>query len=73
MKKKEKKETFTYSGRPSVRKKAMRRAVKVGESLSEVIDVLLERYAEMPIEKRVVDKTPLKTVLVFGNEEYELK
>jgi hypothetical protein len=71
--KKEKKVTYTFSCKPSVRKRAMKRADKVGESLSEVIEVLLDRYAELPIEKAVVDKKPVKTVLIFGNEEYEMK
>jgi hypothetical protein len=66
--KKENKKTFTYSGRPSVRQKAMKKAEKSGNTLSEVIDLLLERYAG--------DKSfllPKKTVLVFGNDEIELK
>ena len=66
--KKETKQTFTYSCRPSIRNKAMKKATKGGRTLSEVIDLLLERYAG--------DKSfllPKKTVLVFGNDEIELK
>jgi hypothetical protein len=66
--KKEAKKTFTYSGRPSVRQKAMKKAQKSGNTLSEVIDLLLERYAG--------DKSfllPKKTVLVFEGQEIELK
>jgi hypothetical protein len=68
MKKKEAKKTFTYSGRPSVRQKAMRKAQRAGNTLSEVIDTLLEIYSG--------DKNwalPKKTVLVFEGEEIELK
>jgi hypothetical protein len=66
--KKEAKKTFTYSGRPSIRQKAMKKAQKSGNTLSEVIDLLLERYAG--------DKSFLlqkKTVLVFEGQEIELK
>ena len=66
--KKEKKETFTYSCRPSVRKKAMKKAEKAGNTLSEVIDTLLEVYSG--------DKNwalPKKTVVVFGNQEIVMK
>jgi hypothetical protein len=68
MKRKEAKRTFTYSGRPSIREKAMKKAVRSGNTLSEVIDTLLEIYSG--------DKNwalPKKTVVVFGNEEIELK
>jgi hypothetical protein len=66
--KKETKQTFTYSCRPSIRSKAMKKAKKSGNTLSEVIDLLLERYAG--------DKSfllPKKTVLVFEGQEIELK
>jgi hypothetical protein len=51
--KKEKKKTFTYSGRPSVKKKAFKRAKKGGTTLSEVIDAYLEEYADSPVIKYV--------------------
>jgi hypothetical protein len=58
--KKENKQTFTYSCRPSIRKKAIRRAQKVGSSLSEVIEIYLETYAELPIYKTVATGQPIK-------------
>lgn len=61
---KEKKGTFTYSARPSVRNAAVKRADKVGESISEVIDLFLEAYANWPIFKQVATKTPVKTTFV---------
>lgn len=67
--KKEKKQTFTYSCRPSIRNKAMKKAVRAGATLSEVIDALLENYGEMPAH----NPAKKRTVLQFGGEQYELK
>jgi hypothetical protein len=64
---KENKKTFTYSCRPSIRKKAVTKAKRSGWSLSEVIDLLLERYAD---DKHFA--LPKKIVVVFGNEEISL-
>jgi len=66
--KKEVKRTFTYTGRPSIRKKAMKRAEKVGESVSEVIDRFLELYAELPIWKQVATGEPKKTEFISVQE-----
>lgn len=41
---KEVKRTFTYSGKPSLKDKATRKAKKEGRSFSEKIDQLLEEY-----------------------------
>lgn len=44
--KREKRKTFTYSGKPSVRKAAMKRAKSEGLIFSELVEKLLIEYAE---------------------------
>jgi hypothetical protein len=43
--KKENKQTYTFSAKPSIRNRAANKAEKSGASLSEVIEALLDRYA----------------------------
>jgi len=58
--KREVKQTYTYSGLPSVRRAAMKRAKAAGESISEVIDECLKDYAKSPIWKEVESGRPIK-------------
>lgn len=43
--KKENKQTYTFSAKPSIRNRAATKAEKSGASLSEIIEALLDRYA----------------------------
>lgn len=69
---KEKKQTFTYYGTPSVRNKAAKKAEKEGMAFGEVVDGLLALYTKTK-EGSLLQKQQRKTVLVFGAEQYELK
>lgn len=57
--KREVKKTFTYSGKPSVRKKAARKAEKEGFTFSEKVEQLLEAYNKAPVWKQVSNGIPL--------------
>lgn len=55
----EKKKTFTYSGKPSVKKKATKKAEREGFSFSEKVEQLLEAYNSAPVWKSVSGGIPL--------------
>ena len=57
--KREVKQTFTYSGKPSVRKKAVSKAKKEGFTFSEKVEQLLEAYNAAPVWKQVSTGIPL--------------
>lgn len=63
--KREKSQTFTYSGKPSVRKKAIRKASKEGLKFSEVVEALLNEYIRRPEWKSVEtgERIPAVTLL----------
>lgn len=55
----EKKKTFTYSGKPSVHKKAKDKAEKEGFTFSEKVEQLLLAYNDSPVWKSVGTGIPL--------------
>lgn len=71
-KSKEAKKTITYYGTPSVRNKAAVKADKEGMTFGELVDGLLLLYTKTK-KGSLLAKQPKKTVLVFGNEQFELK
>lgn len=60
------KQTYTYATHQKTKEAASKKAKKEGLTLSEKIDSMLVAYTAKP-------KKPKKTILVFGNEEFELK
>lgn len=78
--KRETRKTFTYSALPSVKKAAMKRAKKEGNTLSDVIEKLLQGYVDAPVWKGVSDGIPfppdyvrLKDVRVVYQDGQESK
>ena len=63
---------MTYYGTPSVQEKAKAKGEKEGMSFGELVDGLLRLYNKTK-KGSLLAKQERKTVLVFGNEEYELK
>lgn len=57
------KKTYTYATLPKTKEAAAKKAKKEGLTLSEKIDQMLVSYTAKP----------KKTILCFGNEEFELK
>lgn len=57
--KRETRKTFTYSALPSVKKAAMKRAKKEGNTLSDIIERLLQGYVAAPVWKSIQDGIPL--------------
>lgn len=57
--KKEIKKTFTYSGKPSVHKKSMKKAKSEGFTFSEKVEELLESYNTDTVCKSVHGGIPI--------------
>jgi hypothetical protein len=62
--KRETRKTFTYSALPSVKKAAMKRAKKEGNTLSDVIEKLLQGYIDATVWKSVATGMPLPPDIV---------
>lgn len=70
--KKEKRQTFTYYGTPSIKEKAAKKAEKEGMSFGELVDGLLFLYGKTK-KGSLLPQPKRKTVLTFGSEQYEFK
>lgn len=57
------KQTYTYATHPKTKEAAAKKAKREGLTLSEKINAMLVAYTAKPT----------KTIIVWGNEEFELK